>query len=918
MAVPVENEDSDSQFSEEWVGTTASQETSRSFCDDTPHHCAQNRGSKTLSRQGSLACRSRQLIHWHLNRMGWHDSCVATSIRRFLRGQLFSAFTLLCLLIALFLSEVWTILQVATNAELDAILTTVFVVFLLELLGLSLTDMSYLFGFFFWMDLLGTLSITFDISYMAGQDATQPLRVSYKEHISSGQNMVFARTARAARLEARAGRLGRVLKILRFLPFLLSTGNQRSNSQVKTARVMSNQLTNFLSIRVAFITISIAGMLPLFGLLRHPQADDSMVAWTEVLDRTAVPFQAAVGRNSSTLATAMAMPLEGAMALDEALRLWSEVRLFAEFYAAMDYGPFAVKYGERHGDSFYVVLDVPVPSTFTSPRRQSSAYIITAELVEASFDLSAPDRKEAAATVGLVFFVIVVMCSFGLSMNNCVYSTALTPLEKMLRIVRKRCAEIFAYTDNLERRVCETSSHCTGTSTMAQTSEFEMLECVLEKMADIAKLLTAEEPETKDEMSEGEIMVLNWMQGSRVTTRAANKSPTATMVRVPTLPLVVAPDSLIQGLASTDFDPLNLSTEMNVAMAGYMITAYEGCCIWVQAYVHERQLRSFLTQLAAAYQPNPFHNFAHAVDVEHCCRTYMTLAKAKDFLSDVAQFWLLIAAVGHDVGHTGVNNRFLVEIQHELAMRYNDRSPLENMHCARLFEIASQPQSNIFSQVQKCLFNEMRKSMIAAILHTDVARHDEIVRGICLLYQINSEAFDAQEPGPAISPSNTNMQLVLNSLLHTADVSNTMKPWELCQRLAHLCLDEFFAQGDLEKASGLPVQTLNDRDRVNRSHSQVGFGEFLILPLATGMIRLFPRLDYLALHLSQNMQRWSDLWRNEVKPGPEELTRVQLRVQRVADECAKLVRGEDRKRPRSSCFTVLDGTSRSVSKRGTI
>ena len=37
-------------------------------------------------------------------------------------------------------------------------------------------------------------------------------------------------------------------------------------------------------------------------------------------------------------------------------------------------------------------------------------------------------------------------------------------------------------------------------------------------------------------------------------------------------------------------------------------------------------------------------------------------------------------------------------------------SPLENMHCARLFQIVADPEANVFSQLEKDLYKEMRKA----------------------------------------------------------------------------------------------------------------------------------------------------------------------------------------------------------------
>merc|ERR1719387_365904 len=142
---------------------------------------------------------------------------------------------------------------------------------------------------------------------------------------------------------------------------------------------------------------------------------------------------------------------------------------------------------------------------------------------------------------------------------------------------------------------------------------------------------------------------------------------------------------------------------------------------------------------------------------------------------------------------------------------------------------------------------------------------------------MNSEAFDAQRaemegPTPAvIEVLQSHAQLALNAILHGSDVGNPMKPWELAHRLAYLCVDEFFAQGDREKAAGIPVQMLNDRDKVNRPNSQVGFIEFVIAPMCEACVHLFPQLNDLADNLGYNISKWSDVWQAESSPEQAEI-----------------------------------------------
>lgn len=46
---------------------------------------------------------------------------------------------------------------------------------------------------------------------------------------------------------------------------------------------------------------------------------------------------------------------------------------------------------------------------------------------------------------------------------------------------------------------------------------------------------------------------------------------------------------------------------------------------------------------------------------------------------------MLISAFVHDTDHPGVNNLYLVNTRDKLALRYNDKSVLENHHIAMAF-----------------------------------------------------------------------------------------------------------------------------------------------------------------------------------------------------------------------------------------
>lgn len=72
---------------------------------------------------------------------------------------------------------------------------------------------------------------------------------------------------------------------------------------------------------------------------------------------------------------------------------------------------------------------------------------------------------------------------------------------------------------------------------------------------------------------------------------------------------------------------------------------------------------------------------------------------------------------------------------------------------------------------------------------------------------------------------------VLENLVHCADLSNPTKPLPLYRRWVSLLMEEFFLQGDKERAAGMDISPMCDRQNATIEKSQVGFIDYIVHPL---------------------------------------------------------------------------------------
>ncbi|XP_017946519.1 calcium/calmodulin-dependent 3',5'-cyclic nucleotide phosphodiesterase 1B isoform X1 [Xenopus tropicalis] len=228
-------------------------------------------------------------------------------------------------------------------------------------------------------------------------------------------------------------------------------------------------------------------------------------------------------------------------------------------------------------------------------------------------------------------------------------------------------------------------------------------------------------------------------------------------------------------------------------------------------------LMSFLDSLESGYgkYKNPYHNQIHAADVTQTVHCFLLRTGMVHCLNEIEILAIIFAAAIHDFEHTGTTNSFHIQTKSDCAILYNDRSVLENHHVSAVYRIMQDDEMNIFVNLTKDEFTELRSLVIEMVLATDMSCHFQQVKTMKTSLQ-QLETIDKSK--------------ALSLLLHAADISHPTKQWKVHARWTKALMEEFFRQGDKEAEMGLPFSPLCDRKSTLVAQSQIGFIEFIVDP----------------------------------------------------------------------------------------
>ncbi|KAG0163208.1 hypothetical protein DFQ28_007730 [Apophysomyces sp. BC1034] len=310
------------------------------------------------------------------------------------------------------------------------------------------------------------------------------------------------------------------------------------------------------------------------------------------------------------------------------------------------------------------------------------------------------------------------------------------------------------------------------------------------------------------------------------------------------------------------------------------------------------QMLDFFIDVDAAYLDAPYHSFYHAVDIVTVLYYMLTELVAVRYLSPLDVATLLLSALCHDAGHPGYTNLYQVNCKTPIAKRYNNTSVLESfsveigqdlLHKHKLLKsLEDHHQQTFLEKFENMILStdmvyhydlqeqlgslEEMVSYIMWLDTDDTSDADSLMWDMSWCSDNDSSTMDDNSSSSSSCSAPDDEGLVLDEkqrqdlsriLLHAADISNTVRPWPISKQWSDLIVQEFFRQGDAEKAAGMQVSPGMDREHASQPAISLKFGDFVVKPYFEALASVLPAGHVFLDHLAHNREEWVRL-----KDGP--------------------------------------------------
>ncbi|KAG1862710.1 hypothetical protein DFJ58DRAFT_700232 [Suillus subalutaceus] len=337
---------------------------------------------------------------------------------------------------------------------------------------------------------------------------------------------------------------------------------------------------------------------------------------------------------------------------------------------------------------------------------------------------------------------------------------------------------------------------------------------------------------------------------------------------------------LIKSLDSWHFEPQNLPEEEVLFCAQILFESlFRIEFMREDIGVSLDDISVFLKHMQPLYcGHNSYHNFQHAVDVMQASQAFLCAAgvvppvsilldsddctwrpnklgregRLVFDLNNTCLFALFIAAIGHDVGHPGLTNMFMKNAKAPLSDVYDNKSALEQMHCALLIQAM---RHHGLGKLLDRPDSGFRKMLAGIVLATDMSVHYQFMRDFQSLVDGKEYSLDRRQ------------LLLCQAIIKCADISNPSRPPGVSHYWADALMAEWTYQASLEKRWSLPPSVTPSESPLDQVRGQIFFIGSYAKPLMDLVAQAVPEMEIFACQCTTNLAMW--VARREVLSSPD-------------------------------------------------
>eukprot|EP00397_Hematodinium_sp_SG-2012_P029755 GEMP01031463.1.p1 GENE.GEMP01031463.1~~GEMP01031463.1.p1 ORF type:complete len:485 (+),score=88.12 GEMP01031463.1:41-1495(+) len=240
-------------------------------------------------------------------------------------------------------------------------------------------------------------------------------------------------------------------------------------------------------------------------------------------------------------------------------------------------------------------------------------------------------------------------------------------------------------------------------------------------------------------------------------------------------------------------------------------------------FLNVTEMQDLCVDIESHYLPERhFHNSSHAADVTNSFYCLgVTVTGVWGQLSKERVCACILAAAAHDVGHPGRTNPVLINSLSDLALRYNDRSVLENMHASILFKLMRNREKALDLDLEAS--KRFKWFCVTLILATDTEVYfDEVNQMRALVGNTSGKHWDFE------SMTEKELLVVVKHCIRASDVSHTARDFTVHWQWSYAIQKEFDEQAAEERQLGLPTSPTSQSPLIP---GQISFFQYIVLPV---------------------------------------------------------------------------------------